>query len=153
MLQINTKEIERKFLIDKEGFLRYIQNSANFKMIRITQGYLCKSTRVRIDDMSTITIKSINNELERSEYIYEIPIKDAEEILANMCEKRIINKTRYSIEYFGFIWEVDVFDGSDLILAELELEDVSDSYEKPPWVGKEVTGEPQYYNCNMVDWS
>ena len=140
-------EIERKFLV----------TNTNYKMgipQQIAQGYICSDkdrvVRIRIiDDNAFITIKNSTIGFARNEYEYQIPVQDAREMLQNTCIQPIISKTRYVLEYKGKIWEIDEFHGLNegLVIAELELENENDSYEKPDFVGDEVTGNPQYYNA------
>jgi CYTH domain-containing protein len=86
------------------------------------------------------------------EYEYEIPGKEAEAMLNDLCEKPLIEKMRYKIEFKGLVWEVDEFFGENqgLILAELELESEDQKFIKPEWIGEEVTGDPKYFNANLI---
>jgi len=99
-----------------------------------------------------LTIKGISFGATRSEYEYHIPRQDADEMLRELCEKPLIEKNRYKIEYESFIWEVDEFfgDNDGLILAEIELTHENQSFEKPPWIGEEVTGDPKYFNSSLI---
>ena len=142
-------EIERKYLI-KEDIL-ILPTKGN----RIVQGYLWsekgKSMRIRLTKgKGFLTIKIGTNPLSRLEYEYEIPLADAEELL-DQCDKKI-EKIRYIITYVGMDWEVDVFEGENkgLILAELELESESQEFEKPLWLGMEVTEDTRYLNVNLL---
>ena len=87
------------------------------------------------------------------EYEYEIPVAEAEAMLGELCEKPLIEKCRYKIEYRGLIWEVDEFFGENqgLIMAEVELDSEDQRYEKPQWIGEEVTGDPKYFNSNLIN--
>lgn len=142
-------EIERKFLVSDKGFITEATSCR-----QITQAYLVadgtRTVRIRIsDDRAWITIKGKSNDsgLSRPEYEYEIPLKEANEML-QLCLPGYIQKKRYVIPYMGHIWEVDVFEGlhSGLILAEVELEDEKEDVPLPEWIGKEVTGDKRYYN-------
>ncbi len=142
-------EIERKYLIKEDVLI--LPSKGN----RIVQGYLWsekgKSMRIRITKAKGfLTIKMGTNPLSRLEYEYEIPLKDAEELL-DKCEKTI-EKTRYIITHVGMDWEVDVFEGENkgLILAELELESENQEFEKPLWLGMEVTEDTRYLNVNLL---
>lgn len=144
------KEIEHKYLVVTDEYM----NMA-IKYHRIRQGYLSRNpervVRVRIvDDTAFLTIKGKNAGDTREEFEYEIPADDAVKILS-MCEERIIEKTRYIIEYAGHIWEVDQFEGNlaPLVVAEIELPSSNHDYPLPPFVGQEVTGNPDYYNSNL----
>ncbi len=143
-------EIERKFLV-KEGTWR------NEKGTEYRQGYLNSTkervVRVRtIDDKGFLTIKGITTGATRAEYEYEIPVNEAEAMLDGLCEKPLIEKDRYKIAHKGLIWEVDEFFGEnqELILAEVELESEDQPYEKPEWITDEVTGDPKYFNSNLI---
>ena len=142
-------EIERKYLIKKELLILPAEGN------RIVQGYLWsekgKSMRIRIRKTTGfLTIKMGTNALSRLEYEYEIPLKDAEELI-DKCEKTI-EKTRYIVTHQGMDWELDVFEGENkgLILAELELESENQVFEKPLWLGKEVTEDTRYLNVNLL---
>lgn len=149
-------EIERKFLIDKELFTNKIKK--NCSPFKLTQGYLVndkdKVIRIRHTDLSGwITIKG-EGLLSRKEYEYQIPSKDAIELLNSFC-KDVIVKTRYrfvSPTDMRHTWEVDFFEGDNdgLVLAEIELKSENEKFEKPKWVLDEVTGEHKYYNSNLI---
>ncbi len=88
----------------------------------------------------------------RSEYEYEIPLADAIEMLDRLSERPLIEKTRYRVPNEGVVWEIDEFEGDNrgLILAEVELKDETQSITLPSWIGQEVTGDPRYFNANLV---
>ena len=143
------KEIERKFLV-KEGAWR------NVKGTRYLQGYLnsAKERNVRVrtmEDKAYLTIKGIAIGASRMEFEYEIPLQDADELL-EICEKPLIEKTRYKVQEGGFVWEVDEFfrENQGLIVAEVELESEDQEFPKPDWVREEVTGDPRYFNSNLI---
>lgn len=145
------KEIERKFLVVGEEWRALAEGTA------YRQGYLStvkeRTVRVRtIDDAGFLTIKGITIGATRAEYEYPIPAADANQMLDDLCEKPIIEKRRYKIAHGGFTWEVDEFDGvnAGLIVAEVELESEDQAFEKPSWIGDEVTGDPRYYNANLI---
>ncbi|MDR2956097.1 MAG: CYTH domain-containing protein [Prevotella sp.] len=155
-------EIERKFLVTGDSFKQEAHKSE-----RIAQGYLSsvaeRTVRIRIKGAKGyITIKGISNETGTSRYEWEkeIPVKDAEELL-KLCEPGVIEKIRHYIAYGNHTFEVDEFHGNNegLILAEVELSDENEPYERPEWLGKEVTGDKLYYNsflsknpyCNWGD--
>jgi len=85
------------------------------------------------------------------EFEYEIPLQDAEELL-EICEKPLIEKIRYKVQEGGFVWEIDVFfrENQGLIVAEVELESEDQEFPKPDWVREEVTGDPRYFNSNLI---
>lgn len=143
-------EIERKFLVKDRSF-----EALATAQSQISQGYLSReaerTVRVRLrDGKGFITIKSKNRGAVRGEWEYEIPERDARELLT-LCEGRVISKTRYLVPWQGMTWEVDVFGGdlSGLILAEIELPSADAEFCAPPFVGEEVTGNQRYYNSNL----
>jgi len=145
-------EIERKFLVKGEYKTHAMRSS------RIVQGYLSSVTgrtvRIRIKgEKGYITVKGKSNEsgLSRYEWEKEIPLNEAEELLL-LCEPGAIDKTRYEIQAWKHIFEVDEFygDNEGLTLAEVELESEDESYEKPEWLGEEVTGDRRYYNSSLT---
>lgn len=147
-----SQEIERKFLVKGE------YKSQAVRSFRIVQAYLSSVTgrtvRIRIKgEKAYITIKGKSNEsgLSRYEWEKEIPVNEAEELLL-LCEPGVIDKTRYEILVSNHIFEVDEFYGenSGLILAEVELKDETESFIKPEWLGKEVTGDRRYYNSCLT---
>ena len=161
-------EIERKFLVKSDAFIAQATTS-----YEIMQGYLCKdpekTIRVRIRDARAfLTIKSslLRDGIAKFEWEKEIDLSDAKELM-KICLPGAISKTRYIIEVKGegakvkgerlevkgddLKWEVDVFHGrlEGRVLAEIELSDEDEAFERPDWLGEEVTGQPQYYNANM----
>ncbi len=150
---MNNTEIERKFLVRSDAFMA--QATTHYE---IMQGYLCKepgkTIRVRIrDTRAFLTIKSsrLREGLAKFEWEREIDLADAQEMM-QLCLPGAISKTRYIIPTNNDRkWEVDVFHGrlDGLVLAELELGDEHETFDRPEWLGEEVTGQPQYYNANM----
>ena len=145
-------EIERKFLV-KDNSWRALARGVKYR-----QGYLNsakeRTVRVRtIDDRGYLTIKGITSGASRAEYEYEIPVAEADALLNDLCEKPLIEKSRYKIDFKGFVWEVDEFFGENqgLIVAEVELESENQTFEKPVWIGEEVTGDPKYFNSNLIN--
>lgn len=145
-------EIERKFLVKSNHFLKLFKVKN-----RIVQGYLSsvpeRTVRVRIKgEKGYLTIKGKGNEsgLTRIEWEKEIDVKEAEQLL-QLCESGVIDKIRYEIESANHIIEVDIFEGENkgLIMAEIELKSEDESYEKPDWLGIEVTGDKKYYNAYL----
>ena len=146
------QEIERKFLVTSEDFktLAFTQN-------RIVQGYLNsdpeRTVRVRIKGTKGfLTIKGKGNETgtTRLEWEKEITVPEAE-LLLPLCEKGVIDKIRYEVNVGKHVYEVDVFSGENdgLIMAEIELSSEDEIFEKPEWLGKEVTGDIRYYNAYL----
>ena len=147
-------EIERKFLVKSDAFIAQATTS-----YEIMQGYLCKdpekTIRVRIrDTRAFLTIKSslLRDGIAKFEWEKEIDLGDAKELM-KICLPGAISKTRYIVKDKGnsLKWEVDVFHGrlEGRVLAEIELSDEDEAFERPDWLGEEVTGQPQYYNANM----
>lgn len=144
------KEIERKFLV-KNSIFKKLAKAEYYRQAYFNTGDDV-TVRVRITaDKAFLTIKSKTFNATRDEYEYEIPIKDAGEMIEKFCKKPGIAKYRYKINYKGFLWEVDEFIGKNkgLIVAEIELPHTDEKFSKPDWVGEEVTGNPNYYNNNM----
>jgi len=142
-------EIERKFLVINDKY-------KNSDSVRIRQGYVCSTdnrvVRVRTKgDHGYLTLKNATVGFARNEYEYEIPLADAIEMLNTMCRKPIIDKTRYLYMYAGHLWEIDEFHGNHegLVIAEIELEHINVHFDKPDFIGDEVTGQPEYYNSNL----
>jgi adenylate cyclase len=146
------QEIERKFLVAGEF------KSLATKSFRITQGYLSsipeRTVRVRIKgDKGFITIKGIGNEsgASRFEWEKEIPVAEVEELL-KICEPGVIDKTRYLVPAGKHTFEIDEFcgDNEDLVVAEVELTSENETFEKPAFLGQEVTGDLKYYNSMLL---
>ena len=111
--------------------------------------------RVRIaGELGYLTIKGPSQGYSRLEFEYPIPLPDAQIMLETLCDRPLIEKTRYRIEYQGLIWEVDEFQGdnSGLIIAEVELTDENQVIELPDWLGVEVSQDSRYYNANLVKY-
>jgi len=147
------QEIERKFLVTSAEY-----KMQAFKQTRITQGYLCsvpeRTVRIRVKgDTGYITIKGLGNDSGTSRYEWEkeIPLTEARELL-RLCEPGIIDKMRYEIKSGSDIIEVDEFFGANegLTVAEVELPGESASFDKPEWIGHEVTGDIKYYNAMLM---
>jgi CYTH domain-containing protein len=142
------KEIERKFLVANDGWQNEVTSQTAFR-----QGYVAslenRSVRIRLmdRDSATLTIKIGASNLIRDEYEYAIPVADAEELISTAIGI-IIEKTRYTVDHGGFVWEVDVFGGiyTGLIVAEVELASLQDKPELPSWIGAEVTGDRRFSN-------
>jgi CYTH domain-containing protein len=146
------QEIERKFLVDKAKWAGLDKPEG----IEIRQGYLSRSPEktVRIRTKGSngfITVKGLEVNGIRPEFEYTIPLNEAVEMLDLFCGT-VLHKTRFEIPFKGYVWEVDEFHSpnSDLILAEIELTAVDETFLLPDWISEEVTGRPEYYNANMV---
>jgi CYTH domain-containing protein len=145
-------EIERKFLVKSKDYQR-----ESHKKFYVKQGFLNtnkhRTVRIRISDKNAfLTIKGVSDKsgVSRFEWEKEIPVKDAKQLLL-LCEKGIIEKNRYLIKYGNHIFEVDEFleKNEGLIIAEIELSNENEVFEKPSWLGKEVTGDVKYYNSQL----
>lgn len=144
-------EIERKFL------LKYLPEKNLSAPSSIIQGYIFKEkekvVRLRIaEEHAFITVKGAGRSIERKEFEYSIPLEDAREMMRLFCKGALIEKERYRIEHSGFEWIIDKFFGTNqgLVVAEIELESADQAFDIPDWAGAEVTGDPKYYNSNLV---
>lgn len=144
-------EIERKFLLKNNSWKKEIK-----KTIFIRQGYLNskveRTVRIRIQgEQGVLTIKGKNQNVTRKEFEYQIPLDDALHLIS-MCEKPVIEKTRFLISSNRCTWEIDVFDGENkgLVIAEIELSSEEESFDIPNWLGKEVSSESKYYNSSLI---
>lgn len=141
-------EIERKFLVRGEGWRQAAPRE-------IRQGYLNRdkqrTVRVRIaGERAYLTVKGMAKGLARPEFEYEIPLADAEQMLS-LCDGPLLEKRRHVLKHADTTWEVDEFLGENagLIVAEVELEDEHQSFERPDWLHTEVTDDPRYLNSNL----
>ena len=148
-------EIERKFLVLDDNYKRLASSCS-----RICQGYICshrgRTVRVRIrDSRGYLTIKgpSENGGLSRYEFEKEITLQEAEQLM-KLCEPGIIDKTRYLVKIGSHTFEVDEFYGENegLVMAEVELQSEDEPYEKPDFIGQEVTGDRRYYNSHLMEY-
>jgi len=152
-------EIERKFLV----------SSAEWKGDavghRLQQGYLsldkARTIRVRVaEERAWINIKGLTRGITRSEFEYPVPLEDARRMLDELCIRPVIDKTRYLVPCGRHRWEVDEFHGRNagLVIAEIELAREDEDFERPHWLGEEVSGDPRYFNASLVtrpflDWA
>ena len=144
-------EIERKFLLAGDAWRGLGQP------VLLRQGYLSSArervVRVRIEGgQAMLTIKGANVGATRGEWEYPIPLADANELLEGLCQQPIVEKFRRQIEFAGKVWEVDEFLGVNqgLVLAEIELASEDQPFDKPEWIGEEVTHDKRYFNSNLV---
>ncbi len=147
------REIERKFLLSHDGWRRHVARS-----VEMRQGYMSSSpeasVRVRIAGPDAyLNFKSATLGVSRHEFEYPIPRGDAEEMLALFCGERCLDKTRHYVPLAGHVWEIDEFHGANagLIVAEIELETEHEQFERPDWVGMEVSSDRRYYNVCLID--
>ena len=146
------QEIERKFLVDGE------YKSKAYASSRIVQGYICsargRTVRIRIrDDKGYLTIKGPADAsgISRYEWEKEIPLDEARDLM-KICEPGAIDKTRYLVRSGRHVFEVDEFygDNAGLVIAEVELSSPDEPFEKPDFIGQEVTGDARYYNAQLM---
>ncbi len=146
-------EIERKFLVLNDDWRGIVESD-----MQIIQAYLASnefsSTRIRIqDDKANINIKSATLGITRTEFEYAIPVDDAQLMIDELCVKPAIEKTRYIVKHMQHTWEIDVFSGDNegLIVAEIELSSPDEAFEKPSWLGEEVSHDKRYYNVCLIE--
>ena len=144
-------EIERKFLVTGTAW------KALASGVLTRQGYLSsaveRTVRVRIaGDQGFLTVKGTSRGLTRAEFEYAIPVEDAAAMLDGLCEKPLIEKTRYRVPFGAHTWDVDEFHGANagLVVAEVELASADEEPALPPWVGREVSADARYFNANLV---
>ncbi len=145
------REIERKFLVKGTAWKRGAEG------VRFRQGYLSsvkeRTVRVRTEGpRAVLTIKGLTRGIERQEYEYSIPLADANQMLDTLCERPLIEKVRYMRTVGPHLWELDEFlgDNQGLVIAEIELSSADEAFEHPPWLGREVSGDPRYFNANLI---
>lgn len=144
-------EIERKFLVIQEKW----QAPSDGK--HLAQGYIASnehrlSVRVRIGgEVAWLNLKGRINDIARHEYEYQIPLSDAQELLQNFAGNTV-EKIRYQVKYAGNVWEVDEFLGENkgLLVAEIELDSEAQAFEKPDWIGEEVSKDTRYLNTSLA---
>ena len=142
-------EIERKFLVANDGW-----RPASSGGVRFCQGYLAEDeAKVRIrraGHRACVTIKGPRRGISRPEYEYVIPVDDAEELF-KLCRRPLIEKTRHTVRDRGHFWSVDTYGGSNsgLTIAEIELESPDEKFERPHWLGREITGDRRYSNVTL----
>lgn len=144
-------EIERKFLVRNDAWKALGQSTL------LRQGYLSshpdRVVRVRIEGASAmLTVKGRTVGATRGEWEYPIPLEHAQVFLDTLCEKPIIEKYRYRLNYEGMLWEVDEFlgDNAGLVVAEIELATEDQAFVRPDWIGEEVTHDARYFNANLL---
>ena len=145
-------EIERKYLVADPS----IVERAALPSSEMRQAYLATGTvsiRVRIaKERARLTVKGPAHGIRRAEFEYEIPLGDAQEMMASLRQGVIIEKTRYELAEDGLLWEIDVFGGPNapLVVAEVELDDEDIEVAKPAWVGEEVSEDPRFTNASLA---
>jgi len=144
-------EIEHKFLVSGDGWRQVATQQSRF-----SQGYLsrdpARTVRVRIaGDQAFLTVKGATRGATRAEFEYEVPVADAQALLA-LSDGPVVEKIRHLCPHEGMTWEVDEFLGANagLVVAEIELADEGQVFAKPDWLGAEVTGDGRYVNANLA---
>jgi adenylate cyclase len=142
-------EIERKFLVRGTDWRQGAP-------VRLRQGYLNRdkerTVRVRIaGSRAYLTIKGLTRGVSRPEFEYEIPLQDGEALLT-LCDGLPLEKDRYTLQHAGATWEIDEFHGANagLVIAEIELKDERQEFERPGWLSTEVTDDPRYFNSSLI---
>ena len=141
-------EIERKFLVKDDGWRAGVERRTEMVQGYIAGGAGTPTVRVRIaDGRGVLTVKGKAAGLVRPEFEYDIPLADAREMLENLCGTRVVEKTRF----FCGRWEIDVYSGlnAGLLTAEIELASPDEDFERPAWLGKEVSDDPAYTNSSL----
>lgn len=145
-----TVEIERRFLIENDKWHQYADEPLLLK-----QAYLSvekeRTVRVRIvGQRAWLTLKGYISELSRSEFEYEIPLADAEKMMETMCPFKM-KKWRYPVRWGGSLFEIDVFlgDNAPLVVAEIELHDENADFDRPDWLGREITSDGMFTNAYL----
>ncbi|MEO5341131.1 MAG: CYTH domain-containing protein [Magnetococcus sp. MYC-9] len=148
-------EIERRYLVSQEPWLRLGRPLVRHACT-VRQGFLStdkeRVVRVRVvEDRAMLTIKGLTRGFTKQEFEYAIPLADARQMLDELCLQPLIEKRRYQIEQGGLLWEVDEFFGVNqgLLLAEVELTDAGQKVPLPPWVGREISADPRYFNSSL----
>jgi adenylate cyclase len=155
------EEIERKFLVTNDSWREAVDAR---KATDIDQGYLCaddrRSVRIRIrGEDATLTVKGETRGITRLEFTYDVPVADARELL-QLCGSRRISKRRHILDTGGHVWEIDeFFDRNEgLVVAEIELGDENEAFDRPAWLGEDVSAKARYFNANLAqspycDWT
>lgn len=145
-------EVERKFLVEGESWRAEVTQST-----RIVQGYLTDTgpavVRVRVrGERAFLTIKGTSSGISRSEFEYEIPVDDALDMLGELSSGPVIDKVRHLVPVGSHVWEVDVFagDNAPLVMAEVELTSPEEAFDRPEWLGREVSDDQRFYNVNLA---
>jgi adenylate cyclase len=145
-------EIERKFLLRSDAWRSQVTQRVLMRQGYLSSGSRC-SIRARIaGELAWLNLKARRSGMTRLEYEYPIPRQDADEILDELCEGPLIEKYRHEITIGAHVWEVDEFlgDNAGLIVAEIELASEGEPFERPSWLGEEVTQDERYYNFNLA---
>ncbi len=153
-------EIERKFLLKHEAWRLLAESSEQLRQGYLNQETHC-SVRVRTSaDRAWLNIKGVTIGAQRQEFEYEIPLADAHQMLDTLTVNPVIDKVRHRVTVGPHVWEIDEFAGANagLVVAEIELGKPDEAFDKPDWVGEEITDDVRYYNTNLSrhpfkDWN
>ncbi|SMC94016.1 CYTH domain-containing protein [Fulvimarina manganoxydans] len=145
-------EIERKFLVRNDGWRHAVQHRVVLRDGLLSHGERGKVRIRRQDDKAVLALKGPRLGFRRVEYEYAIPLDEADEILAGLCSGAIVEKIRHFVPHCGHVWEVDEFVGtlSNVVWAEIELESEDEPFERPAWLGEEVTGDPRFRHSTLL---
>ncbi len=149
-------EIERKFMMKNDEWKAHVTETHVIKQGYLQSGFDTSqksSVRIRISNKTAnINVKSAELSAVRQEFEYEIPLHDAEEMLRTLCNGVVIEKTRFYVPYESHLWEIDVFNGDNegLQMAEVELASLDEHFERPDWLGPEVSHDERYYNNYLI---
>lgn len=146
-------EIERKFLLGSDGWRDAVHRSEHLRQGYLNHEVRC-SVRVRTSgERAWLNIKSVTIGAQRHEFEYEIPIDDAHLMLDTLSRKPLIEKVRHFVQYGDHTWEIDEFEGENagLTVAEIELQHPEEPFERPTWLGEEVTQDVRYYNTSLSE--
>jgi adenylate cyclase len=146
-------EIERKFLLLSDEWRAMVSHSCPLTDGLVAAAPDGRKVRVRIaGDQATLTVKGIRRGLARDEFEYPIPLEDARQLLAEHCAGLVIEKTRHYVPQGGVIWEIDCYHGAldGIVVAEVELRSIDQAFDRPAWLGDEVTGREEWRKINLI---
>ena len=145
-------EIEHKFLVSNDGWRLHADSGLHYR-----QGYIASDATglVRVNltaDKSWLTIKRAQTPLRRLEYEYPVPRHEAEEMLREACPVGLVSKHRYLVQHHGHVWEIDVFEDANagLVVAEIELSEEGEAFDRPDWLGEEISTDARYHAMNLA---
>jgi adenylate cyclase len=146
-------EIERKFLLTNDGWRAGVTQTEQLRDGLIARFGGAKVRIRQASDRAWITVKGPRSGITRAEFEYEIPLADAEEMLRTVCEGPILEKVRHCVPHGGRIWAIDIYQGAlaGVTLAEVELQSETEALDVPPWVGREITHDPQFRKQALVE--
>ncbi len=145
------KEIERKFLVINDSWQNEFDSGVEYRQAYITTAGRATVRLRTAGDKAFLTLKGPASGASRDEFEYAVPFAEALEMLDKLCDTPVVHKTRYTRQYSGYEWVLDVFHGANapLVMAEIEFSDVECDFDLPAWAGEEVTGDPRYTNASL----